>query len=149
MYNCPACGTDDVATRNLCVCGADLTLLRRLDEVADAWFNRALEAEAAGSPGSALEWLSACCVVRPMDGAARRAQAKVWAQLGRFAEARAALARAAEIEPDAPELEMLRQGLPQPKPVGSAPAQSKPVAAMLPNRRRGAAQHKQHRKHKK
>jgi tetratricopeptide (TPR) repeat protein len=120
MYSCPACGTEDVAARANCLCGADLTLLRRLDEIADAWFNRGLEAASAGAPGRALEWLSACCVARPTDAAARRAQAKVWAQLGCRAAAEDALARAAAIEPDAPELAVLRQALQeqtQPRPV--------------------------------
>ncbi len=104
MYNCPACGAEDVANQPVCRCGADLSLLQRLDAVADAWFNRALEALAEHNPGRALEWLSASCAARPTDAAARRAQAKVWAQLGRWAEARDALSRARDIEPDEPEL---------------------------------------------
>lgn len=126
MYSCPACGTADVAARTTCLCGADLTLLRRLDEVADIWFNRALEAAAAGAPGRALEWLSACCVARPTDAVARRAQAKVWAQLGCWAAAEEALSRAAAIEPDAPELAALRQALQeQSQPPPAAPGAGK------------------------
>jgi predicted Zn-dependent protease len=104
MYSCPACGAEDVANLSTCRCGADLSLLQRLDAVADAWFNRALEALANNNPGHALEWLSASCAARPTDVAARRAQAKVWAQLGHWAEARDALSRARDIEPDDPEL---------------------------------------------
>jgi tetratricopeptide (TPR) repeat protein len=88
-----------------------LSLLQRLDSVADSWFNRALDALAEQQPGRALEWLSACCVARPTDAAAARAQAKVWAQLGRWEEAGAGLERAAALDPDAPELEDLRQVL--------------------------------------
>ena len=147
MYSCPACGTDDVVRRAVCTCGADLTLLRRLDEVADAWFNRALTAAAEGQTGRALEWLSACCVARPTDAAARRAQAKVWAQLGRWNEARDALERAAELEPDAPELAALRQALPAPagKATDAAPSHATPITASLLNKRRGA-RHKPYRK---
>lgn len=111
MYSCPACNAEDTAQRTTCRCGADLTLLLRLDAVADAWFNRALEALAQGAPGRALEWLSACCAARPTDAAARRAQARVWAQLGRIDEARDALDRAAELDPTAPELIVIREAL--------------------------------------
>lgn len=111
MYCCPACGADDVANQSVCRCGADLALLQQLEVLADVWFNRALEALKNGAPGAALEWLSACCAARPTDAPARRAQARVWAQLGRLPEACAALDRAAEIEPDAPEVEEIRQAL--------------------------------------
>lgn len=111
MYSCPACGAEEVASRAACSCGADLAPLQRLDGMADAWFNRALEALAAGHTGRALEWLSASCAARPTDAAARRAQAKIWAQLGLWQEARDALQRAADIDPDAPELAALRAAL--------------------------------------
>ena len=111
MYSCPACGAEGVANRSACRCGADLSLLQSLDSITDAWFNRALEALAEGAPGQALEWLSACCVVRPTDAAARRAQARVWAQLGLLQEAQDALDRAAAIVPDAPELADIQQAL--------------------------------------
>jgi len=111
MYSCPACGAGDVSNRAACACGADLSLLQRLDSVADSWFNRALDALAEQQPGRALEWLSACCVARPTDAAAARAQAKVWAQLGRWEEAGAALERAAALDPDAPELEDIRHAI--------------------------------------
>lgn len=104
MYNCPACGVEDVAQDTNCRCGADLSLLLQLETLADVWFNRALAELRDNAPGRALEWLSAACAVRPADAAARRAQARLWAQLGRYVEARDALARAAELEPDAPEL---------------------------------------------
>jgi hypothetical protein len=93
------------------VCGADLSLFYSLDATADAWFNLGLEAIAASRPGRALEWISACCAARPTDVAAIRVQAKLWAQLGHVDEARAALARAAQLDPDAPELEPIRQAL--------------------------------------
>lgn len=111
MYSCPACGAEDTAQRATCRCGADLTLLQRLDAVADAWFNRALEMLAQDAPGRALEWLSASCAARPTDAAARRAQARVWAQIGRLNEAREALDRAAELDPFASELLTVREAL--------------------------------------
>jgi predicted Zn-dependent protease len=111
MYTCPACGAEDVSNQPVCRCGADLSLLQRLDAVADAWFNRALEALADHHPGRALEWLSASCAARPTDVAARRAQAKVWAQLGRLSEARDSLGRARDIEPDEPELAEIESAL--------------------------------------
>lgn len=111
MYSCPACGAEDVSNRSTCRCGADLTLLQRLDALADAWFNRALEALDLGKPGQALEWLSACCAARPSDAAARRAQARLWAQLGHWPEAQDALERARAIEPDAPALAEIQQAL--------------------------------------
>ncbi|MCI0582003.1 MAG: tetratricopeptide repeat protein, partial [Chloroflexi bacterium] len=92
-------------------CGADLSLLADLDAVADAWFNEALKALAAGAPARALEWLAASCAARPTDAAVLRALARVWAQLGHPGAARDALDRAAEIEPDDPDLEGLRQAL--------------------------------------
>src|SRR4051812_26825962 len=91
MYSCPACGLPGVERRPTCSCGADLSLLIRLDCLADAWFNSALDAFSAGAPGRAVEWLSACCAARPSDTTALRALAKAWAHLARFEEARAAL----------------------------------------------------------
>lgn len=111
MYSCPACGAEEVTNRVVCLCGADLSLLQRLDSVADAWFNRALEALKNGEAGLALEWLSACCAARPTDSAARRAQAKIWGQLGHRKEALNALDRAATIEPDAPEVDIIGRAL--------------------------------------
>lgn len=111
MYNCPACGREVITGQSVCRCGADLSLLQRLDSVADAWFNRGLEALKNGAPGQALEWLSACCAARPTDAAARLAQAKVWAQLGHRQEALAALERVRAVEPDAPELAALQIAL--------------------------------------
>jgi len=111
MYACPACGRDSVADTAACECGADLSMLRVLEAIAEQWFNRALQALAEGRPGSALEWLSACCAARPTDAAARRALAKVWAQLNRWDEAGQALDRAAAIDPDSLELVEIREAL--------------------------------------
>jgi len=131
MYSCPACGADDVEGRTVCRCGADVTLLQRLDSIADAWFNRALEALAEGRAGRALEWLSACCAARPTDAAARRAQARVWAQLGRYREALDALERAAELDPTAAELPSIREALDeaQQKAASKIKAQAAPARA--------------------
>jgi tetratricopeptide (TPR) repeat protein len=96
--------------------------------VADAWFNRSLEALAAGAPGRALEWIAASCAAQPTDAAARRVLAQVWAQLGRPAEARDALERAAALDPDAPELAEIRRAL---------DAAADPPAAAIPRRRAG------------
>ena len=104
MYKCPVCGNNDVMGLALCRCGADLTLLQTLYAVADAWFNQGLKALQRDSPGQALEWFSACCAARPTDTAARLAQAKTWAQLGRYQEARDALKKAEMLDPDADDL---------------------------------------------
>lgn len=104
-----------------CRCGADLMLLRRIDAIADAWFNRGLEALAAGAPGRALEWLSAYCAARPTDAAAHRVQAKLWAQLGHWTEASEALDRATELDPGAPDLLAVREAL----SVAAAPRRKK------------------------
>jgi len=104
MYSCPACGRSDVAELSRCTCGADLAILQSLDAVADAWFNRALAALAKGEPGKALEWVSACYAARPNDAAARLTQAMVWAQLGHFLQARAALDQAANLDSSLPGL---------------------------------------------
>ena len=111
MYSCPACGDVDATGRLLCLCGADLSLLQRLDALGNLWFNQALDALDEGNLGSALEWLSACCVVRPRDAGALRAKAKIWARLGHFEEARNALNQAASSEPDTPELGVIRQAV--------------------------------------
>ncbi len=111
MFTCPACGAEPPANRDTCGCGADLSLLRCLDAVPDAWFNRALDELAEGRPGRALEWLAACCAARPTDAAALRALAQVWGQLGRPAEAEDALRRAAACEPDHPELKAIEDAV--------------------------------------
>jgi tetratricopeptide (TPR) repeat protein len=64
-----------------------------------------------------MEWLSACCVVRPNDAEARLVQARVWAQLGRRAEALDSLDRAAAIDDEPAELQALRRKL-EPRPPG-------------------------------
>jgi tetratricopeptide (TPR) repeat protein len=101
--NCPSCGCD-LGDGSACPgCGTDVTLLACLDAQPDAYFNRALEAFAAGRPGRGLEWLAACCAARPTDAPALRALARAWAQLGHAAAARDALDRAQAVDPDAPE----------------------------------------------
>lgn len=111
MYSCPACGKEDVIGLAVCTCGADLGVLLKLERAIDAWFNSALEALKEGKVGRALEWLSACCVARPTDAVAVRALAKVWTQMGHWEEATDALERAAQIEPDAPDLSDIREAL--------------------------------------
>lgn len=111
MYSCPACGARNLEERATCRCGADLSLLQTLEAAVDAWFNRALAALAEGAPGKALEWLSACCVANPNDATARRAQARVWAQLGHPKEAEEALERARIIDPAAPELQDIQAAI--------------------------------------
>jgi tetratricopeptide (TPR) repeat protein len=111
MYSCPGCGFPNAAGLDVCRCGADLSLLLNLSLVADAWFNKALDALAEGQAGQALEWLSACCAASPTDAAARRAQAKVWAQLGRTVEARDALEQALLLDPTSAEAKEIRCAL--------------------------------------
>jgi predicted Zn-dependent protease len=111
MFACPSCGADGVPARALCPCGADLTALVALDALPDVWFDRALAALERGAPGEALEWLGACRAAAPQDAGARRALAQVWAQLGRGAEASAALDAAAALDPAAPELDGLRAAI--------------------------------------
>lgn len=111
MYACPTCGKQDVGGRAACECGADLSLLACLAAVADAWFNRGLDAVAQDDAPQALEWFAACCASRPTDGAAWLAVAKVWLRLRQFGAARRALERAAEISPDLPDVRRCRRAL--------------------------------------
>jgi hypothetical protein len=111
MYKCPACGVDVERWPVSCQCGADLLLLATLDAVVDGWYNRGLAALGRGACGEALEWFSACCVARPTDGEARVAQAKIWAQLGRWQEAGMSLARARDLGVDAAELAAVEEGI--------------------------------------
>jgi tetratricopeptide (TPR) repeat protein len=129
-YSCPACGAEVAERRLICACGADLGLLARLDAVADAWFNEALASLAAGAPGRALEWLSACCAARPADAAARRVQAKLWARFGHWREAHDSLDRAAAVDPDAADLQAIREAVNELERASSrAETSSRPEAA--------------------
>jgi tetratricopeptide (TPR) repeat protein len=97
MYDCPACGAAVAAGAAACrSCGADLGLLRAIDAVPDAWFNRGLDAIAAGHPGRAVEWFAAACAAKPGDSRLWLALARAWARLGRPAEALGALSRAVD-----------------------------------------------------
>ncbi len=110
MFRCPACGIEVQKDWVVCVCGASLLLLHRLEAVADAWYNRGLEELSAGRLGEALAWFSACCAARPTDAEARLAQARVWGQLGHWPECARAAQLAREIDPSLdglPELEQL------------------------------------------
>jgi len=153
MYNCPACGATEVAGRETCACGADLGLLARLEAVSDAWFNEGLRALSEGARGRALEWFSAACAARPTDAAARRAQAKVWAQLGRWDEAREALERAALIEPDADELNAVRQAIEDAASLGQSQKadskESEDTLVVLSQSASGSGQAKKKRIHKR
>lgn len=112
MYSCPACGKEDVTGQLTCIrCGTDLSLLKTLDSIADAWFNRALKEIDDGNSGRALQWLSACCAARPMDAEALRTRARVWGILGHWKEARDSLEEAQEVDPDAPELKEIESAL--------------------------------------
>lgn len=111
MFTCPTCGAAASPEDLVCRCGTDLALLWTLERLPDVWFNRALEALPAGRAGEALEWFAACCAARPSDAAARRALAKVWAQLGHVGEAERALEQSARIDPDHADLVAIRQAL--------------------------------------
>ncbi len=113
MHTCPACGRKTISGMLRCDCGADLSLLAMLDATVDGWFNRGLAAANNNSAAEALEWFSACCVARPTDAPARIAQAKCWARLGRFDEALVALDKAAALEPDNGEPELLARAIRQ------------------------------------
>jgi tetratricopeptide (TPR) repeat protein len=123
MYTCPACGSDKVSGMAACTCGADLAMLQCLDAAIDGWFNRALAALAEGRQGEALECFAACCAARPTDAVAQRALAKMWARLGFWSDGGRVLDRAAELEPDHPELALLRSALHEataPRPVATS-----------------------------
>jgi len=109
MFRCPACGVEVQKGWIVCTCGASLGLLRQMEAVADAWYNRGLQELSAGRPGEALAWFSACCAARPTDAAARLAQAKVWGQFGHWSECARAAQRAREIDPTLPGLQELEQ----------------------------------------
>ena len=111
MYPCPACGTENGVHRDRCRCGADLSLLKTLDGLVNAWFNRGRKALEEEKTGEALEWFSACCAARPLDAALRRIQARMWVRLGRREEAESSLRRAESLEPGAPELTEIREAL--------------------------------------
>lgn len=117
MFSCPACGNTDVNDRMRCTCGADLSLLQSIDAQVDAWFNRALHASKEGRPGEALEWLAACCRVRPSDAQAYLALAKLWAQLEHWDDAVRCLNCATELKSDLPEFETLRKAIKEHAPV--------------------------------
>ena len=132
MYSCPACNNPDVSGRSSCVCGADLSLLRSLDALPDLWFNEALDSIAENRPGRAIEWLAACCAVRPTDAAALRLLAKTWILLDRWREASDALDRAVALDPDAPEVPRLRESI-------MALRKQRLKSRSLARRRRGSA----------
>ena len=100
MIRCPACGVQVSDDKVICGCGADLGLLRKVDAVADAWYNRGVQAAAQGEPGEAVAWFSACCAARPTDAEAHLAKARAWGQLGMWGECRKALAQARLLVPD-------------------------------------------------
>jgi hypothetical protein len=111
MFRCPVCGIEVNPDWIVCTCGASLGLLRQLEAVPDAWYNRGLQELSAGRPGEALAWFSACCAARPTDAAARLAQAKVWGQLGHLPECTRAAQRVRELDPTLPGLQELEQFL--------------------------------------
>lgn len=139
MYTCPVCGATDVNRRARCKCGADLSVLQCLDAVPDAWFNQGLKALENGARGEALEWFAACCRARPSDAAARRALAKVWAQLGHLKEASRALEESATSDPDAAELAVIRKAISDAsKPTGRKKRSSKSRGQSATGKKRGA-----------
>jgi hypothetical protein len=107
MFRCPVCGVEIAPEWGVCTCGASLGLLRQMESVADAWYNRGLAELSAGRTGEALAWFSACCAARPTDAAARLAQAKVWGQLGHWLECARAAQRVREIDSSLPGLQEL------------------------------------------
>lgn len=123
-YTCPACGKDDVAGLSACPCGADLSILAAISGACDAWFNRGLEAAAAGDLPQAVEWFGACCAAVPTDAAAWVAVAKVWLRLRRRSAARRALEQAARIDPQLPDVLAVGQMLGPGRGARAAPARN-------------------------
>ncbi len=111
MIICPACSRQHTNVQDFCRCGADLRLLHQLNSLADAWFNKGLDLAAAGKPGEALMWFSACCTARPSDAAAWLALAQLWGQLGHWREGFLALDRAREIDPELDGISRTEAGL--------------------------------------
>lgn len=99
MYLCPECGSDQIAGRERCLCGADLRVLRDLTALQDAWFNAGAGALEAGRHGEAVEWFAACAVARPTEVEPLELLARSWLLLGRPAEAARVLDRADELGP--------------------------------------------------
>lgn len=115
IISCPGCGKSITNTNSLCECGEDLTLLRQLDGVADAWYNRGVRAADAGDAGAALEWFSACCAARPSDVEARLAIARLWVHFNIWDDARRAAAQILEANPELEEARTLLAGLGPPR----------------------------------
>ena len=136
-FNCPACGARPTSKRERCLaCGMDFTLLHQIDGVADAWFNRGIEAAAEGEIGPALEWLAASCAARPTDAAARCALAKVWAQMGSWEQASRVLDRAASIDPNAAGVVQLREAIGEAAARSTVDRPSRGGLRLSPKRRR-------------
>lgn len=111
-FNCPACSVAVLDTSTACDrCGADLSLLHQLDGLADAWFNSGVSAAAEGNDGLALERVSAYCVIQPGDAEARLVQAKLWARLGCLCEARHAVSKARELDPERTEIDEVERAI--------------------------------------
>lgn len=98
MYTCPECGRETVERREVCWCGADLSLLAAMEGTLDAWHNEGAAAAEAGDWPRTLEWFAACAVARPTDVDALTVLARVWVKLGHPTAALRLLDRAAELE---------------------------------------------------
>ena len=108
MYTCPECGREGLERRDLCWCGADVSLLSAMEAALDAWHNAGVAAAEAGDYERALEWFAACAVARPSDAGALTLLAKLWLRLGHPGAALRALDRATELEPETTERSALR-----------------------------------------
>jgi tetratricopeptide (TPR) repeat protein len=97
---CPHCLTDTERLAGMCAtCGGDLEPFVRLDELADAWFNRALAAGQAEDWSAAAEHLAVNLALRPDDADAWLLLGKVRVRQKRLDLARAACAEAARLAP--------------------------------------------------
>jgi hypothetical protein len=69
--------------------------------------------------------------------AALLAKSRVWAQLDRFEEARAALSRASAIDPEAPEIDVIRQAIEDASKRSTINVKWREAGAAAGNSRRG------------
>lgn len=111
MYTCPACKAEVTAETDRCECGADLSLLRAMLALSDAWFNAALQEAERGRSDRALALVSTCCSLCPDDAQARFVQAQLFAQVGCYQAAQEALERCRDADPDLEGIDELARAL--------------------------------------
>lgn len=108
MFLCPTCSRE-IGEAPVCKCGTELTLLQQIIARADYLFNQALDAYQTGQVARALEYLEANAALVPFDLEARLVQAKLLAQLERWAEVEALVQLIQAVQPAHPELSLLME----------------------------------------